>query len=84
MTAPAPSFDLQGFLEGRFTIEPSFPISLLSEFGASEWDFYEEGNVRQSAIPRWRLRITWDRAVGGVAGDEGEAREARIPHEMEH
>lgn len=84
MTAPAPSFDLQGFLEGRFTIEPSFPISLLSEFGASEWDFYEEGNVRQSAIPRWRLRITWDRAVGGVAGDEGEAREPRIPPEMEH
>ena len=84
MTAIAPRFDLQGFLEGRFTIEPSFPVSLLSQFGASEWDFYEEDNIRQSAIPRWRLRITWDRPVGGVAGDEGKAREPRLPPEMEH
>ena len=74
---------MQAVLEGRFTVESSFQVSVLSVFEDPEWDFYDPDSVRQSAIPRWRLRITWDRPVGGVAGDEGKEREPRIPPEME-
>lgn len=67
MIKARPAIDFDAVVRGEFKFDKDLPISKQSTFGDSHWDLYDETQIRQTSVPKSRLKIDWDSYnVGGA------------------